>query len=219
MPKTATPQTLAVLGTGKIGQAIGRLWLESGHSVVFGSRSPELRGPELLKLGDRVSVLTQAEAVDAADIVLLAVPGEAVVDLVDELGAALAGKIVIDATNRLNYVEGRWASALEPGVTEGRWMARALPDSRVVRAFSHVPDELLWTRGSTQAGYWAIAVAADDAEAKRVVADLVRDSGWTPVDLGGLDESAALDPGGAVFHLFYTPTEMQDVIGASASVL
>lgn len=219
MPKTATPQTLAVMGTGKIGQAIGRLWLESGHAVVFGSRSPDLRGPELMKLGDRVTVVGPAEAVDAADVVLLAVPGDAVEALVDDLGGGLAGKVVIDATNRLDYVDGRWVSALEPGVTEGRWMARRLPDSRVVRAFSHVPDELLWTRGSQQALYWAIAIAGDDAQAKRTVADLVRDSGWTPVDLGGLDDSAALDPGGAVFHLFYTPTEMQDVIGASASVL
>lgn len=217
MPKTVTPQTIAVIGTGKIGQAIGRLWLESGHRIVFGSRSPELRAPALAELGDRVKVITQADAVDAADTILLAVPGEAVEATVSELRAGLAGKVVIDATNRLNYVEGRWVSALDPGVTEGRWMARRLPESRVVRAFSHVPDELLWTRGSQQALYWAIAIAGDDTQAKRAVADLVRDSGWTPVDLGGLDDSAALDPGGAVFHLFYTPTEMQDVLGASAS--
>lgn len=219
MPKTVTPQTLAAIGTGKIAQAVGRLWLESGHEVVFGSRSPELREPELSKLGDRVRVLTQAEAVDAAEVVLLAVPGEAVEALVDGLADRLAGKIVIDATNRLNYVDGRWVSALEPGVTEGRWMARRLPRSRVTRAFSHVPDELVWTRGSQQSGYWAIAVAGDDAQAKSRVADLVRDSGWTPVDLGGLDDSAALDPGGLVFHLFYTPTEMQDVLGPSVKVL
>ncbi|MFD0632222.1 NADPH-dependent F420 reductase [Catenulispora yoronensis] len=219
MPKTVAPRTVAVIGTGKIGQAIGRLWLESGHAVVFGSRSPDLREAELRGLGGRAVVVTQAEAMAAAEVVLLAVPGEAVEALLDELGPGLAGKVVIDATNRLTYVEGRWASALEPGLTEGRWMARRLPDSRVVRAFSHVPDELLWTRGALQSHYWAIAIAADDAEAKQTVAALVRDSGWTPVDLGGLDDSAALDPGGAVFHLFYTPTEMRDVIGASAAVL
>lgn len=71
MPKTVTPQTLAVIGTGKIAQAVGRLWLESGHEIVFGSRSPDSREPELSKLGDRVQVRTQAEAVDAAEVVLL----------------------------------------------------------------------------------------------------------------------------------------------------
>jgi 8-hydroxy-5-deazaflavin:NADPH oxidoreductase len=219
MPTTITPQTLTVIGTGKIGQAVGRLWMESGHEIVFGSRSPDAREAELSRLGGSVKVVTQANAVDAAEVVLLAVPGEAVEALVDEMADKLAGKIVIDATNRLNYVEGRWASALEPSITEGRWMARRLPNSRVVRAYSHVPDELVYTRGSQQAGYWAIAVAGDDAEAKDRVADLVRDSGWTPVDLGGLDDSAALDPGGLVFHLFYTPTEMQDVLGESVKVL
>jgi predicted dinucleotide-binding enzyme len=92
-------------------------------------------------------------------------------------------------------------------------MARKRPDSAVVRAFSHIPDELLWPRGSEQRLYWAMAIAGDDPDAKDIVAGLVHDAGWAPVDLGGLDDSAALDPGGAVFHLFYTEAEMRDVVG------
>lgn len=229
MPSTtATPRTLAVIGTGEVGQAIGRLWLEAGHEVVFGSRTPDRRAQDLAGLGDpgepggprgRAKVLSQAEAMAAADVVLLALPGEAVEARAGELAAALAGKVVIDATNQIDFTGGRVLSALEPGITEGRWMAARLPRSTVVRAYSHVPKELLHKKGSREAGFWAMAVAGDDPEARSMVAGLVRDSGWTPVDLGGLDDSAALDPGGALFHLLYTSTEMGDVLGAPVKVL
>ncbi|PRX97090.1 NADPH-dependent F420 reductase [Allonocardiopsis opalescens] len=217
MPQTENARRLAIIGTGKIGQAAGRLWLAAGHEVVFGSRSPQRAGPALAGLGERVSVATHAEAAEAGEIVMLAVPGEVVDEVVDDIADRLVGKIVIDATNQLAYVDGRWVSSLEPGLTEGRRMARRLPDSSVVRAFSHIPDELLWPRGSEQAFYWAMAIAGDDTAATETVAGLVRDAGWTPVDLGGLDESAALDPGGSVFHLFYSEAEMRDVVGVAAS--
>ena len=210
----STARRIAVIGTGKIGQAAGRLWLAAGHQVVFGSRSPE-QAADIPGVG-RHRIRSQREAAEYGDIVLLAVPGEAVDELLGEIRGELAGKIVIDATNQLAYAEGRWVSTLEPGLTEGRRLARALPDSRVMRAFSHIPDELLWPRGTEQRLYWAMAVAGDDPAGKAIVTGLVHDAGWTPVDLGGLDESAALDPGGAVFHLFYTETEMRDVVGIPA---
>jgi 8-hydroxy-5-deazaflavin:NADPH oxidoreductase len=217
MPETPTARRLAVIGTGKIGRAAGRLWLAAGHEVVFGSRSPE-RAPAIPGLNGRGGIVSQREAAETGEIVMLAVPGETVDALLTDIGDKLAGKIVIDATNQFAYSAGRWVSTLDPGLTEGRRLARALPNSIVVRAFSHVPDELLWPRGTEQRLYWAMAIAGDDPDGKAVVADLVRDAGWVPVDLGGLDESAALDPGGAVFHLFFTETEMRDVVGLAATV-
>jgi predicted dinucleotide-binding enzyme len=213
MSGATTARRLGIIGTGKIGQAAGRLWLAAGHEVVFGSRSPQRMAPVIAKLGERASVGSLVEAAEAGEIVLLAVPGEAVDGVVDSVADRLVGKIVLDATNQLAYSDGRWVSALEPGLTEGRRMARKLPGSVVVRAFSHIPDELLWPRGSEQRLYWAMAIAGDDPDAMETVSALVRDAGWVPVDLGGLDDSAALDPGGAVFHLFYTEAEMRDVVG------
>ncbi|MFJ8083608.1 NADPH-dependent F420 reductase [Streptomyces sp. NPDC096205] len=214
MPETSTPRRLAVIGTGKIGLAAGRLWLAAGHTVVFGSRDPASKAGQIAQYGERAGVATPREAAEAADIVMLAVPGESVDELVDEIEDALAGKIVIDATNQLAYVDGRWASALPAGLTEGRRMADRLTKSSVARAFSHIPDELLFPRGTEQALYWAMAIAADDADTRRTVSELVRDAGWTPVELGGLDDSAPLDPGGSVFHLFYSENEMRDVLAA-----
>ncbi|GAA3436581.1 NADPH-dependent F420 reductase [Kutzneria kofuensis] len=215
MSKSTTVGRLAVIGTGKIGQAAGKLWLHAGYEVVFGSRNPAGPAAALADLG--ATVATPLEAARAAEVVLLAVPGETVEELLPELADALAGKMVIDATNKIAYADGRWVSTLEPGLTEGRWMAQQLPRSTVVRAFSHIPDELLWPRGTEQALYWAMAIAGDDVEAKATLAGLIRDAGWVPVDVGTLDESGHLDPGGSVFHLFYTETEMREVVGLTVA--
>jgi predicted dinucleotide-binding enzyme len=218
MSEPTAKRRLSIIGTGKIGQAAGKLWLAAGYEVVFGSRSPERLGPVVDRLGGRVSVRSPLAAAEAGDIVLLAVPGEAVDGVLDDIAGKLAGKIVIDATNQLALAGGRWVSALPAGLTEGRRMARRLPASTVVRAFSHIPDELLYPRGTEQRFAWAMAVAGDDDNAVETVCALVRDAGWVPVDLGGLDDSAPLDPGGLVFHLFYTETEMRDLLRVPAGI-
>ncbi len=68
-------------------------------------------------------------------------------------------------------------------------------------------DESLAYRGLRQPGFWAIAVAGDDPEANKIVHDLVRATGFVPVHIGTLAESAPLDPGGVIFpHMFTWPT-------------
>lgn len=215
MSANGTRPRLSVIGAGKIGQAVGKLWLVAGYEVVFGDRSPDKLAPILARY-ERASVRSPRDAALAGEIVFISVPGEAVDELLAQIGDALAGKIVIDAANTLAFDAGRWVSALEPGLTEGRRMQRLLPDSLVTRAFSHVPDELLFPRGTEQRLYWAVAVAGDDPQATATVADLVHDAGWVPVIVGDLDGSAALDAGGAVFHQFFTEVEMRELVGAPA---
>src|SRR3954467_14296296 len=110
---------IAVIGSGNIGATIGEAWRRAGHDVVFASRSPE--PPRTVAISD---------AIAAADVVLLAVPGAAVPDLLSEHGAALDGRVVIDATNdlgaaRLSHAEA-YASA---------------PGARFARAFNSVGFE------------------------------------------------------------------------------
>src|SRR5919199_6762710 len=91
--------SIAVIGSGNIGGTIGEAWRRAGHDVAFASRSPE--PPRTVAIPD---------AIGGADVVLLAVPGQAVPELLAEHGAALAGRIVVDATNdmggeRLHHAE------------------------------------------------------------------------------------------------------------------
>jgi predicted dinucleotide-binding enzyme len=201
---------LGVLGSGNVGQAVGRHWVRAGHTVVFGARRPDVLRPLMDELGPAASAASLTDAAREAEVVLLAVPYAALDEMLPPLVADLAGKIVIDATNPVAASpEGRVISGLAPGTSAGVLMARRLPDSRVVRAFTHVMHELLISRGAVQPGLWAIAVAGDDADAKAVAEQLVRDVGFTPVDLGPLAGSERLDPGGPLFPQMFTAADMR----------
>lgn len=213
MSEPFTSKHIAILGAGKIALAAGRLWLAAGHSLCFGVRAPERHAASTEALGPRASVTSVARAAAAGEIVLLAVPYAAVELLLPSLRAELAGKLVMDATNPFGLSsDGRIVSTLGPGITAGSRMAALLPQSRVVRAFTHVMDELLVSRGTAQAGLWAMAIAGDDPAAKHLAAGLVRDAGFVPVDVGTLADSAPLDPGGALFPHMYTEADMRAVL-------
>src|SRR3954449_11393688 len=112
---------IAVIGSGNIGATIGEAWRRAGHDVAFASRSPE--PPRTVAIPD---------AIAAAEVVLLAVPGGAVPDLLAEHGDALDGRVVIDATNdvggeRLSHPEA---------------YARHAAGARFARAFNSLGYEL-----------------------------------------------------------------------------
>ncbi|MCO6004064.1 NAD(P)-binding domain-containing protein [Actinoallomurus purpureus] len=204
---------IGLLGAGNIGRPIGRHWLAAGHTVTFGSRSPQRLASFIGPLGPGARAASYADAATAGDVVMLAVPYQALDELLDTVRDRLAGKIVIDAANPMGLSpDGRIISTLEPGVTQGRRTADLLPGSTVVRAFTHVMDELLWSRGTRQRHFWGMALAGDDAEAKDLVSNLILDAGFTPVDLGGLENSSALDPGGPIFPHMFTPADLRATV-------
>ncbi|MEY9872302.1 putative dinucleotide-binding enzyme [Streptacidiphilus sp. MAP12-33] len=116
--------TIAVIGTGNIGGTLGRAFAKAGHAVVFGSRHPATSGAS----GDTdAKVTTVAEAVVAADTVLLAIPAGDVETFLTDHAAALAGKLLIDATNRFPG----------PVLHSADLVARLAPTARYARAFNN----------------------------------------------------------------------------------
>jgi predicted dinucleotide-binding enzyme len=111
---------IAVIGTGKIGGTLGEKWRQAGHHVVYGSRHPADDGP------GGAPVVTVGEAIAGAQAVLFAVPGAAVGEVVNEHAAALAGKVVIDATNQMGT----------PVFNNRDVIAAAAPGAHYVRAFN-----------------------------------------------------------------------------------
>lgn len=222
MAESTTPLTppaplpIGILGAGNIGRPLGRHWLAAGHTVTFGSRTPARLASFVEPLGDRARAATYDEAVEASDIVLLSVPHPALDDLLDQLADRLTGKTVIDATSPIGVSEdGLFVSTLSAGLTQGSWAAKRLPGSSVARAFTHFPDELLWSRGTQQRHFWGMGIASDDPAARQVTETLVHDAGFVPVHIGGLDESAAVDPGGALFGYVSTAAGLRAAAGVS----
>ncbi len=205
-----TAMRISILGAGKIGQAVAQLWVRAGHSICFGARFPEKLTAIVETLGTRASAKSIQKAAAESEIILLAVPYEAVDQLAISVTNELAGKIVLDATNPIAFSpEGRLISALGPHCTAGSRLALLLPKSTVIRAFTHVMDELLVSRGTSQTGFWAMAIAGDVPAAKLLAAGLVRDTGFVPVDIGTLAESEPLDPGGVLFPHMFNEADMR----------
>jgi NADPH-dependent F420 reductase len=181
----APAETIAVIGTGNVGSALGQRFAELGHTIVYGSRDPTRSDVQaLVRLtGANAGATTQREAVEQADIVVLAVPADAAESVARSLGD-LAGRIVIDPTNpRTIAADGLRDYAFHDSMAE-RIQAIA-PDAFVVKAFSTLGaytmlDPLL------AEGPVSIPIAGDDAEAKRVVAELTSGIGLVPLDVGPL---------------------------------
>jgi len=167
-PGYAQPVRIAVIGAGNIGGTLGARWADAGHEVVYGVRRP-----------DGENQTSPAVAIDGADVVVLAVPGSAVGEILGSLGGGLDGKVVVDATNNVGSGTLNAVGALPAG---------ALP----VRAFNTLGWESFADPvvGGQQA---SLFYAADEGTAKDVAEQLIRDVGLEPVWVGGIDKAEVVD--------------------------
>jgi 8-hydroxy-5-deazaflavin:NADPH oxidoreductase len=175
---------IAILGAGYVGSTLGRLWHAAGHDVTFTARHAARPRALAAELGERAHAASVADAVAGADVVLVAVPGPAVTGVLQAAGP-LDGRVVIDAANSF----GRQQVTL-------RSLAGAFPRARWVRAFNSLPASIMADDNHREPPW--VAFLSGDEEAKPVVAQLIRDAGFDPVDLGGIDDSRLQDPGSAL---------------------
>lgn len=191
---------IGIIGAGRIGQAAATRLLAAGHEVaIANSRGPETLGETVAGLGAGAHAVTPTEAASFGDVVLVAIPVRAI----DELPAAeFAGRIVIDANNYYPDRDGRIAELDAGTTTSSELLAMALPGARIVKALNTIYYERLRqeNRPAGDPARLAIPLAGDDAEAKRIVAGLIDDMGFDPVDAGALADGARQQPGTAVYN-------------------
>jgi NADPH-dependent F420 reductase len=168
--------TVAVLGgTGPQGRGLARRWASAGVEVVIGSRSAERAAETAAELagatGGDVRGADNHGAAAAGDVVVVSVPYDGHADLLRSLGAALAGKIVVDCVNPLGFdTRGAFALAVEEG-SAAEQAATLLPDSTVVAAFHHVSAALLDDPEISSVDT-DVLVLGDDRDATDLVASL-----------------------------------------------
>ena len=148
LPENLAGRTVAVLGgTGPQGRGLARRFAAAGLTVVIGSRSADRAGDTAAELatatGGSITGADNAQAAEAGDVVVVAVPWDGHGELLAALAPQLAGKVVVDCVNPLGFdKQGAYALAVEEG-SAAQQAAALLPDSTVVGAFHNVSAVLL----------------------------------------------------------------------------
>ena len=177
---------IAILGTGNVGSTLGPAWARAGHTIVYGSRTPDSASVRELveRSGAGARALLPAQAAAQADTLLLATPWRVARDYLIGLGD-LRGKVLLDATNAIQERPKGAGSTAE-------LLARALPGTHVVKAFN-----CIGTTGMEDPHFGGHAaslfLAGDDPDAKARAAGLASDLGFEPVDCGALGAAEQLE--------------------------
>ena len=189
----ALAETIAVIGTGNVGAALGPEFAAQGHTIVYGSREPMREDVQALvaRTAGGASAKTPQEAVAGAGIVVLAVPGTSAVEVTRSLGD-LTGKIIIDPTNVVSREGGRMSHGIEGKGSNAALIQAAAPGSFVVKAFNTLNWQQM-VNPETAGGPITIMLAGDNAAAKETVAGLVRGMDLEALDVGGLEYAHVLE--------------------------
>jgi len=206
------PLKIGIIGTGKIGGALARHWVDAGHEVFISSRHPEELEPLAKELGPRAHVGTPREAAAFGSVVLVSVPFGAMPQIGTDFERELAGKVIIDTSNP---VEGRDGAQAPEWKQKGAGVSTAelLKNRRVVRAFNCIPAASLAGQANRQPNRIAIPIGGDDAAAIAIAERLVRDAGFDPVMVGTLAESRQFDLGQPLAQGNLSAAELRSRIG------
>lgn len=187
---------VGILGTGDVGRALGKGFAALGHQVLMGARASgnEKAVAFVAEVGKNASQGSFADAARFGEIVVLATLASANEAVIAQAGRAnLAGKLVLDTTNPLDFSKGM-PPTLFVGHTdsEGERVQRLLPESKVVKVWNTVGHAHMF-RPSFPGGPPDMFIAGNDAAAKKQVAGILNDFGWNSVDSGGIESSRYLE--------------------------
>jgi 8-hydroxy-5-deazaflavin:NADPH oxidoreductase len=179
---------IAIIGAGTVGRGLAEAAVSCRHDVVLAARNPDHAAKAAGDVGARAAASAE-EAVQGADLVVLAVPSTALADVCDEIRRHVEQTVVIDPTNPM---EPDPALLLEATLSVAEEIAILLPAARVVKAFNTVLGARLTdpvVHGVRLDGFYA----GDDPEAKALVAGLVAAMGFRPLDVGDLRSARSLE--------------------------
>ena len=182
---------VAIIGTGNMGRGIATRLLAGGHEVTLLDREAGKSEELARELGDSVNAGTFGDPI-AGEVVVLAVPYDAAVPLVQQYGEELSGKVVVDITNPVDFqtFEGL---VTPPESSAAEEIAKAAPEgARVVKAFNTTFAGTL-IEGRVAGQPLDVFIAGDDSGAKETMAQLVRDGGLVAIDAGPLRRARQLE--------------------------
>ena len=203
----ADKMKIGIIGSGNVGRALGGVWAKTGNEVMFSSRNLDNDKKLATEVGAHARAGTPQEAAAFGQVILLAVPYSAFPELTNSLSNSLKGKVVINASNPFPQRDGEIANqAREEGA--GLFDAHLMPGALVVRAFNAVPAARM-ASAHQDPGKIGMPIAGDK-KAIEITSRLVREAGFEPVVVGGLEMGKYLMPGTPLAGE-HTPDEVRGI--------
>jgi len=188
----------AIIGLGNIGSQLAMNLTAGGENVIVADRTLAKAEKLAGELGGKAELMTIADAINKADVVILAVYFDVMKDLIATFHSALAGKIVVDPSNPIAPDgKGGFKKTIPADQSSAQLIAALLPEgAEFVKAFGTLSAQSLGTAVNRSPERAVLFYATDYPEAGRAVAKLIRASGFSPVSVGGADQSIRIEVGG-----------------------
>jgi predicted dinucleotide-binding enzyme len=208
LPADSQKMKIGIIGSGRVGSALGGVWAKAGNEVMFSSRNLDNDKKLASEVGPNARAGTPQEAAAFGQVLLLAVPYSAFPELIKSLGNSFKGKVVINASNPFPERDGEIANEAR-GKGVGLFDAQLLAGAHVVRAFNAVGAARM-ASAHEDPGKIGMPIAGDDKKAIEVASRLVREVGFEPVVVGGLEMGKYLMPGTPLAGE-HTPDEVRSI--------
>jgi hypothetical protein len=212
---------IGIIGSGKIGATLGKIWSENGHQVYFSSRHPSQLThlvQEIQVRGHCAQAGTVEEAVHFGDVILFSPPYWETDHALELSGSdsisykdSFDGKVVIDATNP--FTPDEIELALPMGTTAVSELVKKIPNARIVKAFNTLYWQTLQdAHHEPFENRYVICYAGNEERSKETVSRLIEDAGFISFDLGPLHNAVLMEPGGPFFNQEYTLYQAETVL-------
>jgi predicted dinucleotide-binding enzyme len=192
---TISDKTVAIIGAGNIGSRIAADFAAGGQDFLLVGRDPEAASKLASGLDGHAEVVSADEAVERADVLVLAVWFDSFKEFIAQYGERLTGKVIVDPTNPVAPDgKGGFQKIIGEQESSGQILAGLLPaGAQLVKAFGTLSADSLSAAARREPERAVLFYAATDDTAGDLVADLIRTGGYEPVRVGGLDQSIRLE--------------------------
>jgi 8-hydroxy-5-deazaflavin:NADPH oxidoreductase len=197
---------VAILGSGIVGQTLGKKLVEIGHEVILGTRNPSKRDEAkgwagslndwLNTVGNKATVATFAATAAQGEIVINATHGMASLEALQIAGAEnLQGKILIDVANELDFSQGMPPKSMAADTTSlGEKIQAAFPNTKVVKTLNTMNCQMMVDPKQLADGKHTVFISGNDIDAKSKVTELLQSFGWMDIfDLGDITSARATE--------------------------
>ena len=194
--------TTAIIGVGNVGGALARHLVRAGEPVVLAARDESASAALAGELGSLASAASVPEAIEAADVVVLAVWFDALKEVITDYGDLLDGKVVADPSNPLGFnADGTPFRTLPEDQSQGSLVAAMLPaGAHYVKALGTLSADSLASSANRAPRRAVLFYATDDDQAAAAVERLITAAGFDSVKAGGVNEAVRLEMPGGDLH-------------------